>query len=247
MSKYQNSETAEIKRSQIKLNPYNPKRHSDNEIKLQVKNIKKNGYLGGIVFNKRTGNCVDGHRRVQALDTIHKYDGTPETDYDIKVETVDFDEKTELEQMTYMATQNAKADWNLIADYIDIIDPETVGLTPEEIKAIEDLAAEAAEAQVEDLTGMFVREPEYELKKDEATFDDIEEQRKNKPSQTKEEVKAIKENNTRIANTRNAAVSRHILLEFANEESFTVFCESVGEMPRQNMVLDGMSLLGRLG
>ena len=246
MSKYQNSETAEIKRSQIKLNPYNPKRHSDNEIKLQVKNIKKNGYLGGIVFNKRTGNCVDGHRRVQALDTIHKYDGTPETDYDIKVETVDFDEKTELEQMTYMATQNAKADWNLIADYIDIIDPETVGLTPEEIKAIEDLAAEAAEAQVEDLTGMFVREPEYELKKDEATFDDIEEQRKNKPSQTKEEVKAIKENNTRIANTRNAAVSRHILLEFADEESFTVFCESVGEMPRQNMVLDGMSLLGRL-
>lgn len=246
MSKYQNSETAEIKRSQIKLNPYNPKRHSDNEIKLQVKNIKKNGYLGGIVFNKRTGNCVDGHRRVQALDTIHKYDGTPETDYDIKVETVDFDEKTELEQMTYMATQNAKADWNLIADYIDIIDPETVGLTPEEIKAIEDLAAEAADAQVEDLTGMFVREPEYELKKDEATFDDIEEQRKNKPSQTKEEVKAIKENNTRIANTRNAAVSRHILLEFADEESFTVFCESVGEMPRQNMVLDGMSLLGRL-
>lgn len=247
MSKYQNSETAEIKRSQIKLNPYNPKRHSDNEIKLQVKNIKKNGYLGGIVFNKRTGNCVDGHRRVQALDTIHKYDGTPETDYDIKVETVDFDEKTELEQMTYMATQNAKADWNLIADYIDIIDPETVGLTPEEIKAIEDLAAEAAEAQVEDLTGMFVREPEYELKKDEATFGDIEEQRKNKPSQTKEEVKAIKENNTRIADTRNAAVSRHILLEFADEESFTVFCESVGEMPRQNMVLDGMSLLGRLG
>lgn len=247
MKEIKQSSTQTVKRSEIKLNPYNPKRHTDEEVKLQVKNIKKNGYLGGIVFNIQSGNLIDGHRRVQALDTIHKYDGTPETDYDIKVETVDFDEKTELEQMTYMATQNAKADWNLIADYIDIIDPETVGLTPEEIKAIEDLAAEAAEAQVEDLTGMFVREPEYELKKDEATFDDIEEQRKNKPSQTKEEVKAIKENNTRIANTRNAAVSRHILLEFANEESFTVFCESVGEMPRQNMVLDGMSLLGRLG
>lgn len=247
MKEIKQSSTQTVKRSEIKLNPYNPKRHTDEEVKLQVKNIKKNGYLGGIVFNIQSGNLIDGHRRVQALDTIHKYDGTPETDYDIKVETVDFDEKTELEQMTYMATQNAKADWNLIADYIDIIDPETVGLTPEEIKAIEDLAAEAAEAQVEDLTGMFVREPEYELKKDEATFDDIEEQRKNKPSQTKEEVKAIKENNTLIANTRNAAVSRHILLEFADEESFTVFCESVGEMPRQNMVLDGMSLLGRLG
>lgn len=247
MKEIKQSFTKTVKRSEIKLNPYNPKRHTDDEVKLQVKNIKKNGYLGGIVYNIQSGNLIDGHRRVQALDTIHKYDGTPETDYDIKVETVDFDEKTELEQMTYMATQNAKADWNLIADYIDIIDPETVGLTPEEIKAIEDLAAEAAEAQVEDLTGMFVREPEYELKKDEATFDDIEEQRKNKPSQTKEEVKAIKENNTRIANTRNAAVSRHILLEFADEESFTVFCESVGEMPRQNMVLDGMSLLGRLG
>lgn len=246
MKEIKQSQTQTVKRSEIKLNPYNPKRHTDDEVKLQVKNIKKNGYLGGIVFNVQSGNLIDGHRRVQALDTIHKYDGTPETDYDIKVETVDFDEKTELEQMTYMATQNAKADWNLIADYIDIIDPETVGLTPDEIKAIEDLAAEAAEAQMQDLSELFVREPEYELKRDEATFSDIEEQRKNKPSQTKEEVKAIKENNTRIADTRNAAVSRHILLEFADEESFTVFCESVGEMPRQNMVLDGMSLLGRL-
>ena len=80
------STTEEIRRSTITLNPDNPKRHTDRQVKQQVANIKANGYLGGIVWNRTTGNLVDGHRRVQALDIIHKYDGTPATDYTLKVE-----------------------------------------------------------------------------------------------------------------------------------------------------------------
>lgn len=43
------STTQEIHRSEIALNPYNPKRHTDKQVKQQVANIKANGYLGGIV------------------------------------------------------------------------------------------------------------------------------------------------------------------------------------------------------
>ena len=77
------SETIVIKRSQIRLNPCNPKRHTDKQIAQQKSNIKKVGFLGGIVWNRQTGNLIDGHRRVMALDLIHKYDGS-QNDYDIK-------------------------------------------------------------------------------------------------------------------------------------------------------------------
>ena len=43
---------------------------------------------------------VSGHKRVQTLDIINNYDGTPETDYEIKVEAVELDDKTEREQIS---------------------------------------------------------------------------------------------------------------------------------------------------
>lgn len=110
-----NSETIVIKRSQIHLNPCNPKRHSDKQIEKQKANIKKVGFLGGIVWNKRTGNLIDGHRRVMALDIINKYDGT-NNDYDIKVEACDLSDKEEKSQLTYMALGNTKADYALVAN-----------------------------------------------------------------------------------------------------------------------------------
>ena len=87
------SETSVIKRSQINLNPLNPKRHTEEAIKLQKKNMQKIGFLGGIVWNRLTGNLIDGHRRVYAMDLIYKYDGSKETDYDIKVELCELDNK----------------------------------------------------------------------------------------------------------------------------------------------------------
>ena len=111
-----NSETIIIKRSQINLNPINPKRHTDRAVKLQEKNLKKVGFLGGIVWNRNTGNLIDGHRRIMAMDLYYKYDGA--NDYDVKVESVELDDKTEKEQLTYMAVGNTKPDIDLIAKYI---------------------------------------------------------------------------------------------------------------------------------
>ena len=91
------SETSVIKRSQINLNPLNPKRHTEEAIKQQKKNLQKIGFLGGIVWNKLSGNLIDGHRRVYAMDLLYKYDGSKEADYDIKVEVCELNEKTEKE------------------------------------------------------------------------------------------------------------------------------------------------------
>ncbi len=79
MKKLAESRTETIKRSQIRLNPLNPKRHTDDKIRFQKLNLQKVGYMGGIVWNEVTGNLIDGHRRIQAMDSYYKYDGTPAT------------------------------------------------------------------------------------------------------------------------------------------------------------------------
>ena len=95
MKELKQSETRIIKRSQINLNPINPKRHSDERIKLQKKNLQKVGFLGGIVWNEKSGNLIDGHRRIKAMDLHYKYNGTSGADYNVKVEVVRLDDKTE--------------------------------------------------------------------------------------------------------------------------------------------------------
>lgn len=131
------SETKIIKRSQINLNPINPKDHTDDGIKKQLRNFKKVGYLGGIVWNETTGNLVDGHKRILAQDIYYNY-GDAGVDYDVKVEVCSLDKKQEMEQLTYMSMANTKADMQLIAKYIDDIDFENAGLTEQEYKAIMD-------------------------------------------------------------------------------------------------------------
>lgn len=96
--KYKQSETVVIKRSQINFAPYNPRKEDPEVIKKLKKNFKTVGYLGGIVWNQLSSYLVSGHKRVQTLDIINNYDGTPETDYEIKVEAVELDDKTEREQ-----------------------------------------------------------------------------------------------------------------------------------------------------
>lgn len=131
------SETKIVRRSTINLNALNPKRHLEDAINTQARNIRKVGILGGIVYNESTHNLLDGHRRLLALDQLHKYDGTPDTDYDVKVEVCRLSDKEEKEQMTYMAVGNTAADLDLIAKYIGDIDTKDIGLTDAQIKALE--------------------------------------------------------------------------------------------------------------
>ena len=53
---YKQSETITINRSQINFAPFNPKRHTDEQIAQMRKNIKNVGFLGGIIWNEQTSN-----------------------------------------------------------------------------------------------------------------------------------------------------------------------------------------------
>lgn len=216
MKELKQSETITINRSQINLNPYNPKRHTDKEIKNQLANLKKVGFNGGIKWNKVTGNLIDGHRRIKAMDIYYKYDGTPETDYQVKVEAVAFDIKTEKEQLTYEALGNTRADYSLVAEYINDIDYTNLGLSDYDINELSHFVVDVNDyiPQVEtyeDLISSQEEEPTYEEKK---------EQVKQMKQQVKE--KAIEKQKNEDA---------FITLSFSTYEAKSAFCEIIGIDP----------------
>lgn len=241
MRQLRQSETQIVRRSQIKLNPYNPKRHSDAQVKQQLKNLKSNGYLGGIVYNRQTGHLVDGHRRVMAMDLFHKYDGT--NDYDLKVEVVDFDPKIEKNQLVYMATGNTKVDYNLIAPYVNEIDPAAAGLDETEYGKLMALAGDREmKVDVVDASDAFFS-PRADLKDDMKTSEEIVQEHKEKPKMTAEQVKAEKANNDRIATTRQDTQDLYVFLSFKDIEEKTAFCELLGYAPTNSMMIQGEDVM----
>jgi len=149
-------EVVEIKRSQINFAPYNPKKHTSEAIKKQLKNLLRVGYLGGVVWNETTGNIVSGHKRVMAFDLHYKYDGTAEKDYTIKIGRVEMDEKTEKEQNIYMDARstNTEQDLDLIHDLLSDIDYKNAGLTDEDIQFI-GADFNFGNSEVEDISNAF--------------------------------------------------------------------------------------------
>lgn len=90
-------EIIEIRRDQIKNADYNPRSIAAKAKKRLKENIKNVGLLGPIVWNRRTGNIVAGHQRIDCMDQLEKTH-----EYMIKVAAVDLDEKTEKEQNVFM-------------------------------------------------------------------------------------------------------------------------------------------------
>lgn len=138
MTEIRQSETVVIRRSQINFAPYNPKKHSREQVREQLSNFKRVGFLGGIVWNEVTGNLISGHKRVMAYDLYYGNDGTEEKGYDIKVEKVHMDAKTEKEQNIYMDSHNTNTeqDYDLLAQLIPDIDYRNAGLTAADLQFI---------------------------------------------------------------------------------------------------------------
>lgn len=219
--KLEESETRVVKRSSIALNPINPKRHTNDAIKLQKKNLQKVGFLGGIVYNETSGHVIDGHRRLHAMDQIYGYDGTAETDYEVKVEVTHLDEKTEKEQLSYMAVGNTKPDLDLIAKYIDEIDYSDIGLSQTELNDILAFAQEDAPVVSNALdVGITIPDPsvpEAVTTKTQAEYDEGVRQMKEAKQRTKEK-----------AQERALNESASLTLSFDNYESKALFCSLIG-------------------
>ena len=220
MKELKQSETRVIKRFQINLNPINPKRHSDEKVKLQKKNLQKVGFLGGIVWNEKSGNLIDGHRRIKAMDLYYKYDGTPSTDYDVKVEVVNLDDKVEKEQLTYMAVGNTKPDIDLIAGYISDIDYTDVGLDIGELNDI--LSINTAIPPFSDSLD--------DLLSSVSSFDEIETQPTDEKTyeEKKEHMKAVKQQVRDSAIERQQNEEAYIMLSFSSYEAKEDFCDLLG-------------------
>ena len=137
---FSKSEVMEIKRSQIHIHPRNP-RTIDAEGKKALKRSMKNfGILGGIIVNRQNDYViVGGNQKVALLDEQQKYaPNDPETDYILRVEVVDMDEKTELEALTALnnPTIGGRYDFQKLAEIIPDIDYKNAGLTEEDLSMI---------------------------------------------------------------------------------------------------------------
>lgn len=255
------SETKLIKRSQINLNPCNPKVHTDADIKQQKANIKKVGLIGGIQWNETTGNLIDGHKRVMSVDLIQGYDGTPETDYDIKVEAVDFDEKTEKEQLLFMAKSQDPIDYNLVAKNfsIDEIDFKAAGFTEQDAEQIkmlqDDLEASLKESGMDDFSEDFLNEPMVsvaepvsmtELPNIEKTSEEIVAEHASKPKMTKEEVKEQKQHCTDVGMKRQEDIDNFIFIDFESLEQKQLFCDMLHMVATSSMRVSGSQVLSLL-
>lgn len=224
MKELKQSETRIIKRSKINLNPINPKRHSDERVKLQKKNLQKVGFLGGIVWNEKSGNLIDGHRRIKAMDLHYKYDGTSSTDYNVKVEVVNLDDKAEKEQLTYMAVGNTKPDIDLIADYINDIDYSDVGLSEAELNDILSISG-IDDIRLSDSLDNLLSSPVKESKR----LDRTEEEKK---AHMKEVKHQVKENAQKQAENMDA----YVMLSFDTYEAKAAFCERFGYEPDMKFI-----------
>lgn len=249
------SETKTVKRSDIHFNPANIKVHSSEQVKMQKKNLRSVGYLGGIVYNETSHNLIDGHRRVQALDEINHYDGTPATDYEIKVEAVQFDDKTEKEQTAFMAAANTKVDYNLLSEYdFDYVDYKNMGLSDEEFKQIE--ALKVSEEDYEKIDSMPFMEEEFlpgAVKKE--TVNELPDAVSNeqyakaideKPKMTAGEVKRAKRHCDDVNKKYMEQAENFVIINFADGEGKNNFCDLLGFENRPNMVIDGEEFLSRL-
>lgn len=107
-SKFQAFDSETISRSQIKNAPYNP-RIMNKETKKRLKEaIRKHGLVSALTWNKRTGNLVGGHQRLEQLDALEG-----NKDYELTVNVVDVPEREEVELNVQLNNPSLQGSWDL--------------------------------------------------------------------------------------------------------------------------------------
>lgn len=107
-SKHQRFTVETIQRSQIKNADYNP-RIMDKEAKKRLKkNLQENGLVSAITWNRRTGNIVGGHQRIEQLDALEK-----NKDYALDVCVVDVDERQEAKLNVILNNPSQQGEYDL--------------------------------------------------------------------------------------------------------------------------------------
>lgn len=107
-SKYQKFKVETINREDIKNADYNP-RIMDKEAKKRLKEgLKRHGLVSAITWNRRTGNIVGGHQRLEQLDSLEK-----NKDYSLDVCVIDVDEQEEAILNVQLNNPSMQGEWDL--------------------------------------------------------------------------------------------------------------------------------------
>ena len=107
-SKYQNYDTEVINRDQIQNAPYNPRIMDDKAKKRLKQNIARHGLVSALTWNKRTGNLVGGHQRLEQLDALEG-----NKDYELTVCVVDVDEREEAALNVQLNNPSMQGEWDM--------------------------------------------------------------------------------------------------------------------------------------
>lgn len=210
MAKIKQSETVFVKRSQVNFAAYNPRKRDERVVQKLKANFRKVGFMGGIQWNVTTGNLIGGHKRTEALDLIHGYDGTPEKDYDIKVEKVELDEKTEKEQNIFLNNRRAQGetDYELLAELMPDIDIDNA--------AIEDYDIEIMESLV----------PDFKMGSNESIVEEITKRSEKTPEEKKSDMKDLK--NKIKSNIGDSQQASYFIVTFPDYDEKAEYLESIG-------------------
>lgn len=179
--------------------------------------------MGGITWNRSTGNLIDGHRRIKAMDLYYSYDGTAETDYLVKVEAVELDEKQEKEQMTYMALGNTKADYQLIAEYLPEIDYSVAGIDEYDLEQIQSFIPQAADIMRVESFDDLIEPLDTGPRADETTNENA-----LTDSEKKAQIKAAKQKQKEAAGERYGELTSYVTISFSSAEEKRMFCDLAG-------------------
>lgn len=219
ISKYISSEVVEIKRSQVVLADYNPRKITDEAKKLLKANIKRLGVMGGIVWNELTHHLVGGHQKIKILDELHKYNpDTQENDYTLRVEKVQLSAKEEKEQNIFLNNKNAQGEYDrsLLGDILQDIDYKLAGLDEYDLN----------------LSGVQLDSFEPEGIDDEPEPLELKKTAKEKKDEILGKKEAIKQDNIR----RVEEGETYVMLSFDNFDNKSEFMQRFDLDPMENII-----------
>ena len=107
LSKYQKFKIETINRADIQNAEYNP-RIMDKEAKKRLREgLKKHGLVSTLTWNKRTGNLVGGHQRLEQLDALEGSNS-----YSLDVCVIDVDEAEEAILNVQLNNPSMQGEWD---------------------------------------------------------------------------------------------------------------------------------------
>lgn len=258
-----------IPRSQINFASYNPRKISPEARKKLKANLKERGLMGGIVWNATTGNLVSGHQRVSIMDEINKYDPlTQKNDYEINVDVVELDEKSEKEQNLFMNNRSVQGEFDdemlrsilqgidYTAAGFDDFDISMLGISDEsaisqtevnDITAKKDWNINSVKNTADDDTRRMIEETSVtgEQRRIDRATDFYEDSKENQIARHNE-IKKIKDRILELnSSDRDAGALSYIIVSFNNPTEKERFLEDFGFNPGW-VNIDGTELIERI-